>query len=160
MGSIFVLRGSSGRGHHHHHAASFCAQCSRPHPGPDFDFFWDQIWEALRRHSSEQYSKEEESLRISGEPIETLEYEELEPEKIPRDFLCPIKLQIMEDPVVASDGHSYEAKSLQELFLKRQGPFTSPLARTELMPYAFRNNTLKKCIQDWAKTHPKAVKIL
>ncbi|CAG9320660.1 unnamed protein product [Blepharisma stoltei] len=39
---------------------------------------------------------------------------------VPVDFLCPITKEIMEDPVVASDGYTYEriAYGLKEAILR------------------------------------------
>ena len=33
---------------------------------------------------------------------------------IPADFICPVNLTLMADPVVASDGHTYEREAIQE----------------------------------------------
>ena len=32
----------------------------------------------------------------------------------PKDYLCPITLEIMIVPVVAADGHSYEREAIRE----------------------------------------------
>ena len=36
-----------------------------------------------------------------------------EREHIPEDFLCPITFEIMEDPVICCDGHSYERAAIE-----------------------------------------------
>ena len=48
----------------------------------------------------------------------------------PPDFSCPITRMAMVDPVVCSDGHSYERASIVENF--RRGNLISPLDRTPL----------------------------
>lgn len=45
------------------------------------------------------------------------------------DFLCPITQQVMEDPVSASDGHTYERKAIETWF---QHHLTSPLTNQRL----------------------------
>jgi len=50
-------------------------------------------------------------------------------------LMCPITQEIMSDPVIAEDGHSYERLALQRWFdeQQRQGkPCTSPVTNTEL----------------------------
>ncbi|EKX45487.1 hypothetical protein GUITHDRAFT_53147, partial [Guillardia theta CCMP2712] len=31
----------------------------------------------------------------------------------PADFLCPISMEVMKDPVIAMDGHSYERQNIE-----------------------------------------------
>merc|ERR1712167_477382 len=42
----------------------------------------------------------------------------------PAEFECPITLDVMQDPVIAADGHSYERQALLEWF--SSGNSTSP----------------------------------
>lgn len=49
--------------------------------------------------------------------------------EVPAQFLCPITLQIMEDPVITADGHAYERKAIED-WLQRQS--TSPSTGMEL----------------------------
>jgi hypothetical protein len=35
-------------------------------------------------------------------------------ENIPEDYLCPIRQELMTDPVVASDGHTYDRESITD----------------------------------------------
>eukprot|EP00930_Biecheleria_cincta_P070173 TRINITY_DN57819_c0_g1_i1.p1 TRINITY_DN57819_c0_g1~~TRINITY_DN57819_c0_g1_i1.p1 ORF type:complete len:625 (-),score=117.30 TRINITY_DN57819_c0_g1_i1:49-1923(-) len=56
---------------------------------------------------------------------------------IPEDAICPISQQIMEDPVVCADGHSYERSFIQRWLAlgKRTSPRTNlSLAHTTLIP--------------------------
>ena len=41
----------------------------------------------------------------------------------PDEFVCPISHELMEDPVLASDGHAYERVVIEKWFEKR---LTSP----------------------------------
>jgi hypothetical protein len=70
------------------------------------------------------------------------------PVTIPDDFICPITLELMVDPVVAADGHTYDRGPIQEWF--DRGSSTSPktgaeLTATELYP----NYTVRGQIHTW-----------
>ena len=54
---------------------------------------------------------------------------------LPVDFFCPIMWTVMKDPVVASDGHTYEREAIQKV-LNSGGP--SPLTREKLHTTAKR----------------------
>jgi hypothetical protein len=69
-------------------------------------------------------------------------------QNIPNGFECPITLEVMTDPVIAADGHSYERAGIEAYF--RSGQNKSPITRAvfatqNLMP----NIALKKAIEDW-----------
>ena len=62
------------------------------------------------------------------------------------DITCPISLEKMEYPVIASDGHSYDKSSLEKLFKNRIA--LSPITREKLDKNIMINNlTLKKLLQ-------------
>jgi hypothetical protein len=42
-------------------------------------------------------------------------------------FLCPIRMEIMKDPVVAADGHTYERGAIEDWFAR--GNSSSPMTR-------------------------------
>eukprot|EP00808_Paulinella_micropora_P022057 g28019.t1 len=67
--------------------------------------------------------------------------------KAPRGFICPISLEVMHDPVIAADGHSYERETIVEWFKhKNTSPSTNlPLPHTLLV----ENIALKAAIQDF-----------
>lgn len=67
---------------------------------------------------------------------------------VPNDFFCPITHAIMMDPVVASDGVSYERKAL-EGWVNKLPHAISPLTREELLPQKFPNKVLKRRIRDY-----------
>ncbi|KAJ8485559.1 hypothetical protein OPV22_018044 [Ensete ventricosum] len=68
---------------------------------------------------------------------------------IPNDFLCPISLEIMMDPVIVATGQTYERRSIQKWL--EAGHRTCPktrqtLAHLSLAPnYALRNLILQWC---------------
>ena len=62
----------------------------------------------------------------------------------PDEFICPISLEIMFDPVVASDGHTYERESIMKIFKTSQ---KSPLTRERLSTTVYQNHNLKQRIR-------------
>lgn len=70
---------------------------------------------------------------------------------LPHVFICPITREIMEDPVTAADGHTYDKSAIETWLRNRQ---TSPktnlrLPHTNLVP----NQVLKAAIQEWNQGH-------
>ncbi len=49
--------------------------------------------------------------------------------KVPDHFKCPITYEVMKDPVIASDGHTYERKAIEEWL---QNHDRSPLTNEKL----------------------------
>eukprot|EP01006_Ploeotia_vitrea_P058469 TRINITY_DN6948_c0_g1_i1.p1 TRINITY_DN6948_c0_g1~~TRINITY_DN6948_c0_g1_i1.p1 ORF type:complete len:1050 (+),score=160.55 TRINITY_DN6948_c0_g1_i1:228-3152(+) len=66
---------------------------------------------------------------------------------IPLEFLDPITLEIIVDPVKAADGHTYERESIEKWFSRKKiSPKTNEVvANTELAP----NSELADAIHDW-----------
>ncbi|CAE7561801.1 PUB57 [Symbiodinium natans] len=71
----------------------------------------------------------------------------MESTALPPDCSCPITQDLMEDPVVAADGTSYERRAIQQwLRSHRTSPLTNlPLASEDLIP----NNALRSVIQEF-----------
>lgn len=68
---------------------------------------------------------------------------------VPNEFKCPITCDVMRQPVVASDGHSYEQEALKLFFQKGNGK--SPLTRQKLdRNVMLPNINLKKRIREYA----------
>ena len=63
---------------------------------------------------------------------------------MPPEFVCPITQERMADPVVASDGHSYERSAIVHVIFHSSG--LSPLTRERLRPELFPNVALRKRI--------------
>ncbi len=70
--------------------------------------------------------------------------------EIPHEFLCPITLEIMQDPVIVSDGNTYERSAiLQHINMHAEYPL-SPLTRDVLQSnILIANNNLMKMIEDF-----------
>lgn len=67
--------------------------------------------------------------------------------KPPQEFLCPISMNIMKEPVIMEDGHTYEKECIKE-WLTRSSK--SPLTREEITLIGMRTNyALKTSILRW-----------
>ncbi|KAK7867866.1 hypothetical protein R5R35_008616 [Gryllus longicercus] len=69
-------------------------------------------------------------------------------EEPPPEFLCPITHEVMRDPVICSDGFTYERAALSEWLLGRRfsSPMTNvPLSSSRLLP----NVALRRRILEW-----------
>jgi hypothetical protein len=68
--------------------------------------------------------------------------------KIQDHFFCSITHEIMIDPVMAADGHSYERKAIEEWF--RRGYRTSPMTNS-FLPHSILtpNVNLKNAIDEF-----------
>nr|XP_043628466.1 U-box domain-containing protein 33-like isoform X2 [Erigeron canadensis] len=68
--------------------------------------------------------------------------------QIPHYFICPIFQEIMQDPVVAADGFTYEAEALKGWL--DSGHKTSPMTNLELATSNLvPNHALRSAIQEW-----------
>src|SRR3990167_2409765 len=68
----------------------------------------------------------------------------------PPEHFCPITLEVMEDPVVAADGHSYERTAILEHFRMRGASASSPLTGLPFPNQSlFNNRALRNFIRDW-----------
>jgi hypothetical protein len=67
-------------------------------------------------------------------------------QKCPEMFLCPITQEIMQDPVIASDGHTYEKEAIKKWTRcgRNVSPMTNlPFESAQLIP----NHNLKSAIE-------------
>ena len=78
--------------------------------------------------------------------------------EIPQEFLCPINLTIMKDPVIMPDGQTYERSAIEKaLKISPLSPITKkPLNMKDAKP----NQALKSMIEKFLNNGEKAVKKL
>lgn len=71
------------------------------------------------------------------------------------DWICPITMSLMRDPVIAPDGHSYERSAIVQWFAQSSlSPKTGlRLASTDLIP----NHALRNTIEDFVRANPQFV---
>ena len=69
----------------------------------------------------------------------------------PDDFLCPVSHELMADPVLATDGHTYERREIERWFRKK---LTSPKTGEALGSAAvFPNHSMRRMIVEWREAH-------
>ena len=66
--------------------------------------------------------------------------------EISHEYECPVTFEVMKDPVVASDGNSYERTTIEEIL---RTTALSPLTREPLTQHLVPNNALRRRIQEW-----------
>lgn len=68
---------------------------------------------------------------------------------VPEEFFCPISLEIMQEPVVTTSGHSYERSAIERFLKSREeDPLTRhPCSVRDLRP----NYSLKTAIESWKR---------
>ena len=65
---------------------------------------------------------------------------------VPNEYICPITLSLMKDPVLATDGFTYERKAIEAHFNNKN---TSPMTNAPLVDLSLHTNqTLKNLIQN------------
>ena len=96
--------------------------------------------------------KEESDGKIQKEEKE----EEEKPQPLPpNEFFCPITHELMDDPVVLTDGFSYNRTAIiQWLTIRMVSPMTGNPVANALMP----NTVLKVMINNW-KEHNNFVSV-
>uniref|UniRef100_A0A7N4P027 WD repeat, SAM and U-box domain-containing protein 1 n=1 Tax=Sarcophilus harrisii TaxID=9305 RepID=A0A7N4P027_SARHA len=99
-----------------------------------------------------------ESLGLRSKVLRKIEELKVKAESlssgIPDEFLCPITRELMQDPVIASDGYSYEKEAIENWISKKKR--TSPMTNLVLPSLILTpNRTLKMAIDRWLETHQK-----
>ena len=64
---------------------------------------------------------------------------------MPEQFKCPITLECMTDPVIATDGHTYERSAIQVVLRRNR---VSPMTRETLGPMLLPNRALRQRIDE------------
>ena len=76
------------------------------------------------------------------------------PPEPPAEFVCPITLELMRDPVLASDGHAYERQAIECWIAKH---LTSPISPRTGAPLEtttiVANHPLRSLIVEWREAH-------
>jgi len=93
----------------------------------------------------EESEEEEEEEEEEGKGKQKLSEDEP-----PEEFLCPITQELMKDPVVASDGHTYERMAIEEWIQKKA---VSPITNAPLEEKLYPNFSIKSRISEWKIQH-------
>jgi len=99
---------------------------------------------------SKSNEKTQTTYEVPRSHFLTVEKFDADQVEIPNDIVCSITQEIMVDPVVAVDGHSYERKAIEQWFAKNKtSPKTNePLTHTDLIP----NHNLRARIMDFIES--------
>ncbi len=76
-------------------------------------------------------------------------------EEMSDHFLCPITQDVMRDPVIASDGVTYERSAIESYFLLGQLPAASPVTRQSITRALIPNYALKALIEEMARARTR-----
>lgn len=71
--------------------------------------------------------------------------------QVPELFLCPISREVMENPVLASDGHVYERSQIESWLQEHD---TSPMTNIAMRPEVAPVLSLRSEIQDFKQRYP------
>jgi hypothetical protein len=80
-------------------------------------------------------------------PIQAFEALGCPDEAIPPFFKCPVSHELMKEPLILSDGHSYDEETILNWVKACEGPIRSPLTNKPVMAVAIRNLELKEAIR-------------
>jgi Mg-chelatase subunit ChlD len=70
----------------------------------------------------------------------------------PSEYLCPISMDLMNDPVIGGDGHTYERKAIEEWLQQHS---ESPLTRVRMDISSLKPNfNLRSSIERWKLSNP------
>ena len=96
----------------------------------------------------DKLKKEKEQLK---EENKQLENKILNKKNIDNNFICSITLEVMKDPVICSDGHTYERSAIEKwLSTENHSPMTRQIITNKsLIP----NIALRNIIQEYEKNH-------
>ena len=88
------------------------------------------------KEEKEELEKEREAINVEQRNISTAKGKLRENEEAVMEYRCPITLEVMEDPVVAADGRTYERAVITKwLETNSRSPATNlPLSSTNLIP--------------------------
>lgn len=70
-------------------------------------------------------------------------------------LICPITQQIIEKPVVASDGHIYEKSALEALLKRKSSELRSPVTREKISGAMYRCHLIECVINIISKNFPE-----
>ena len=98
-------------------------------------------------------SAESADTRPSAEAILIKHFDSVGKAPTPFSFYCPISQEMMVDPVMCADGHTYERTFIEQWFDSRPAPAKSPntnlpLANATLVP----NHALRSAIAEFSST--------
>jgi hypothetical protein len=70
---------------------------------------------------------------------------------MPDDVMCPITLELMQVPVIAEDGHTYERSAIEDWF--KRGNRNSPKTQARIGQKLMLNHSMKALIESTVRAH-------
>lgn len=121
---------------------------------------WTQMDECPEQYTSEQVDEVAAEMKNARRRLKALRSTSSassgstkKPEP-PAAFVCPITFELMDDPVVASDGHSYQRVAI-EAWLDAHD--TSPKTNVAMDKRLYPNFSLRAQIDEWKRVHAEAL---
>jgi pyridoxal/pyridoxine/pyridoxamine kinase len=72
--------------------------------------------------------------------------------EVPQDYICPLTLEIYNDPVFADDGHTYEREEIQKWI--DSGKKISPNSGAEMTSTKLiSNHKMRSLVSSWKDEH-------
>jgi hypothetical protein len=103
----------------------------------------------------QQAASQQHFMVYPPKPTETIDLQMFErlgirDDQIPDRYTDKIMHNLMTEPVILSDGFTYDESTVAQMLHVNAGkPFTSPIHRGPIMACAFRNFDLKEEIRNW-----------
>jgi hypothetical protein len=113
------------------------------HDGEERIYKGKKVEKVAYIHEKRMKEKEETRIRVAKRKRAENDV------NVPDEYKCPISMELMVDPVVCSDGHTYERESIEKLF--RTNKYKSPLTREKITKALIPNVNLKKLINDYVE---------
>jgi hypothetical protein len=76
--------------------------------------------------------------------------------EIPHEFICPVTFEIMEDPIICSDGYTYDRNVILNLTNSISPITRQPIDKNNLIP----NRNLKDAIERYKMSQNKKISIM
>ena len=87
--------------------------------------------------------------------LKSVSYSTPKMEPPPNEYLCPISMDVMTDPVIGEDGYTYERKAIEEWLQTHK---TSPMTRCAMSVSSLKSNfNLRSSIERWKLTNTAQV---
>ena len=99
---------------------------------------------------------------VARMPVVLTQDEHASDDQPPPDLVCPITFELMEDPVVASDGHTYERKAIEQAIetARQKGEAVRSPMTNEVLPTTMlhSNMIVKRLCQEWNEKQKKCAR--
>jgi hypothetical protein len=73
----------------------------------------------------------------------------------PNEYICPLTLEIMTDPVLASDGHTYEREAILQIRGSLSPMTRQPINKTKLISNRALKNSILRYTEELQKAAAK-----